>query len=53
MKKLLQCIWWLQLQLMDDDSDASNDSDINHGNNDEVITVEWRAGSDDDGWQWL
>ena len=53
MKKLLQCIWWLQLQLMDDDSDASNDSDISHGNNDEVITVEWRAGSDDDGWQWL
>jgi hypothetical protein len=34
MKKLLQCKWWLQLQLMDDDSDASNGSDINHGNND-------------------
>ena len=53
MKMLLQCIWWLQLQLMDDDSDASNDSDISHGNNNEVITVKWRAGSDDDGWQSL
>jgi len=25
---------------MDDDSDASNGSDISHGNNDEVMTVE-------------
>ena len=38
---------------MDDDSDASNDSDISHGHNDEVMTVEWRAGGNDDGWQWL
>ena len=38
---------------MDDDSDASNDSGISHGNNDEVITVEWRADGDGDGRQWL
>ena len=40
MKNLLQCKWWLQFQLMDDDSDANNGSDISHGNN-------------DDGWRWL
>ena len=44
---------------MDDDSDASNGSDISHGNNDGVVTVEWRAGGDGDGdgdgdgWRWL
>jgi len=36
--------------LIDDDSDASNGSDISNGNNDEVITVDWRAGGDDDRW---
>ena len=40
MKKLLQYKWWLQLQLMDDDSDNINGSDISHANN-------------DDEWWWL
>ena len=35
--------------MVDYDSDASNGSDISHGNNDEVMSVEWRAGDDDDG----
>ena len=41
MKKLLQYKWWLQLQLMDYDSDDINGSDISHANN------------DDDEWWWL
>ena len=41
MKKLLQYKWWLQLQLMDYDSDDINGSDISHANNDD----EW--------WWWL
>jgi hypothetical protein len=31
---------------MDDSGDVSNGSDISHGNNDDVMTVEWK------GWWW-